>query len=236
MKIKAVTLDFWDTIVFYPFTEEVFMERVEHAFGIFKNYDMSFETSTMLMRSIYERFEDIWHNEKRTPTTPESFKFVEKIIGYEFEREHFDELVSFNEKLITEKYFNLSGEISESIIKLSKKYKLIIISDTGFEPGREIRNALEKYNLLDCFHYGVFSDETGYSKPDRRAFEKASELAGCDFSEMIHIGDRESKDILGAKSVGMSAILFTGFRGDDRSDTTADFIAETWNDIVKILL
>ncbi len=28
MNYKTVTLDFWDTLVFYPMTDEIFMERV----------------------------------------------------------------------------------------------------------------------------------------------------------------------------------------------------------------
>jgi len=236
MKYKAVTIDFWDTLAFYPMTDEIFTERVEHASQIFNKYDISYETSTMLMRSIYENFEKIWHNECRTPTTPESFRFVENIVGYKFDDEHFNELVAFNEQLITGKYFNLKDSVTDAVKKLSEKYNIIIISDTGFEPGREIRNALKRYDLLEKIRYGVFSDETGFSKPDKRAFSKAAEHAGCVFSEMIHIGDREAKDIIGAKSAGMDAILFTGFRDTDKNSTTADHVAGTWDEVTDILL
>lgn len=235
LNIKAVTVDFWDTIAPYPFTEEIFQERVEHSSRIFGKYDITFETSEKLMRSIYDHFEDIWHNHRRTPTTPEMFRHIEKIIGTAFDEQDFSELVSFNESLITEKYFDLRADVADSIRKLSEKYKIIIISDTGFEPGRELRKALDKNDLLDRFHYGVFSDETGYSKPDERAFRLASEKAGCRTDEMVHIGDREDKDILGARSSGMHSILFTGFRNDDAERTTAEFVAETWTELVDII-
>lgn len=236
MNYSTVTIDFWDTIAFYPMTDEIFMERVEHAAEIFRKYDISYETSIMLMRSIYENFENLWHNENRTPTTPESFSFIEKILGYEFEKDHFNKLVRFNEQLVTEKYFSITEPVSEALNKLSGKYKLIIISDTGFEPGREIRNALSRHGLLKNISYGVFSDETGFSKPDKRAFQKASEVSESRFSEMIHIGDREAKDIIGARSVGMSAILFTGFRDTDKNSTTADHITGSWEEVMDILL
>jgi putative hydrolase of the HAD superfamily len=234
MDLRAVTVDFWDTIAYYPFTEEIFQERVEHSFRIFKNYDISLETSKMLMRSVYEHFEDIWHNEQRTPTTPEMFRFMEKMISFELDKEHFDELVSYNEKLIPEKYFLISKETRHAVREIASRYKIIIISDTGFEPGREIRNALDRNRLLECFTYGVFSDETGYSKPDQRAFRLAAEKAGCLTGEMIHIGDREAKDIAGAKSVGMRSILYTGLRPDDRDISTADFTVSSWKEILKI--
>lgn len=235
LNIKAVTVDFWDTIVPYPFTEEIFQERVEHSSRIFGKYDLTLDTSEKLMRSIYDHFEDIWHNQRRTPTTPDMFRHIEKLTGIAFDERDFSELVSFNESLITEKYFDLSADIADSIRKLSEKYKIIIISDTGFEPGRELRKALDKNDLLDRFHYGVFSDETGYSKPDERAFRLASEKAGRRTDEMVHIGDREDKDILGARSSGMHSILFTGFRNDDRELTTADFTANNWQEVTELI-
>ena len=235
MPVKTVTVDFWDTIASYPFTDEIFKERVDHSFEIYKKYDIDYERSFDLMKSVYGHFEDIWHNEARTPTTPEMFRHVEKILSFELDSEHFEELVHYNETLVTEKYFQVKPEISHSLRTLSEKYDLVIISDTGFEPGREIRNALERHGLLDCFNYGVFSDETGFAKPDRRAFEKAAEVTGSGFSEMIHIGDREAKDIAGSRSAGMKSILFTGFRNDDEKDTTADFTASSWEQIPAIL-
>lgn len=235
MTIKAVATDFWDTITLYPFTEEIFDERVEHSYNIFRKYDITFETSKMLMRSIYEHFENIWHNHKRTPTTAEMFRHIESLIGYNFEPDHFTELVSFNEKLIPDKYFKINDDVAEAIRTLSERFKLIIISDTGFEPGSEIRNALHRSGLIKFFHYGVFSDETGYSKPDERAFMLASEKAGCRPEEMIHIGDRENKDISGAKAVGMKTVLFTGFRDEDKNITTADYTAGNWGEIINLL-
>jgi FMN phosphatase YigB (HAD superfamily) len=52
---------------------------------------------------------------------------------------------------------------------------------------------------------------------------------------MIHIGDRENKDIAGARSFGMQAVLFTGFRDDDLKITTADFTAGSWKEILNLL-
>lgn len=235
MSFKTVTIDFWDTIAYYPFDDDIFRERVDHSFEIYKNYDISYETSFMLMRSVYEHFENLWHKELRTPTTSEMFRHIEKLISFELEKEHFDELVSYNETLVPLKYFRVIPEIREALRILSGKYNLVIISDTGFEPGREIRKALDRTGLLDCFKYGVFSDETGFSKPDIRAFEKAAEVTGTEFSRMIHIGDREAKDIKGARGAGMKSILYTGFRADDLSGTKADFTASAWDEILKIL-
>ena len=234
--IKTITLDFWDTITKYPFSEEIFMERVEHAHNILQQYELTHEKSIELMRSIYTHFEEIWVKEHRTPTTAEMFKNLECNSGVKFSEDHFNELVVFNENLVPTKYFNIDTEIIETIKELSQKYKIILISDTGFEPGRALRKAIEGTGLKGIFKYEVFSDETGYSKPDRRAFDLAAEKSYTAPSNMLHIGDREEKDIKGARSIGMHSILYTGFRDTDKEITTADHIVSSWNEIKNILL
>ena len=234
--IKTITLDFWDTITKYPFSEEIFMERVEYAHNIFRQYKLTYERTIELMRSIYTHFEEIWVNEHRTPTTAEMFKNLEKNSGVKFSEEHFNELVGYNENLVPTKYFNIDTEIIETIKELSQKYKIILISDTGFEPGKALRKAISETGLKDIFKYEVFSDETGYSKPDKRAFKLASKISETDLTDMVHIGDREEKDIKGAKAVGMKAILFAGFRDTDKQITTADHIVSSWDEIKGLLL
>jgi putative hydrolase of the HAD superfamily len=234
--IKTITLDFWDTITKYPFSEDIFMERVEYAHNILEQYELTYERTIELMRLIYTHFEDIWVNEHRTPSTAEMFKNLESNSGVKFREDHFNELVTYNESLVPEKYFNIDTEIIGAIKELSQKYKIILISDTGFEPGKALRKAIAGTGLKDIFKYEVFSDETGYSKPDKRAFELASRISETDLVDMIHIGDREEKDIKGARSAGMYSILYAGFRDNDKDITTADYIVTSWNEILELLM
>ena len=147
--IKTITLDFWDTITKYPFTEEIFMERVDHAYDILQIYGLNYDRTIELMRSIYIHFEEIWVKEHRTPTTAEMFKNLESNADISFSKDHFNTLVSYNENLVPDKYFTIDTEIINSVKKLSKKYKLILISDTGFEPGRALRKAINDIGLND---------------------------------------------------------------------------------------
>ena len=234
--IKTITLDFWDTITKYPFSEEIFMERVDHAHNIFQQYELTYENYIKPTRAIYTHFEEIWINEHRTPTTAEMFKNLESNSGVKFSEDHFNELVVYNENLVPTKYFNIDCEIIETIKELSQKYKIILISDTGFEPGKALRKAISDTGLKDIFKYEVFSDETGYSKPDPRAFKLASEKSSTDLSKMVHVGDREDKDIKGAKAVGMKAMLFAGFRDTDKDITTADHVVSSWDEVKELLV
>ena len=53
----------------------------------------------------------------------------------------------------------------------------------------------------------VTSAEVGAAKPDRRLFDAALELAGCDPADAVYVGDSPENDIAGAAAVGMRAIL-----------------------------
>ena len=83
----------------------------------------------------------------------------------------------------------------------------------------------------------MFSDELGCSKPDARMFEKASDdLGGVLFDYMVHIGDREEKDVRGAKSIGAQAVLFAG--AVDRGQTVktrADAVCRDMRELPTIL-
>ncbi len=54
------------------------------------------------------------------------------------------------------------------------------------------------------------SCETGHAKPDRRAFLEATEAAGVEPANTIHIGDSWSCDVVGADGAGIRSIWVGG--------------------------
>ncbi len=72
------------------------------------------------------------------------------------------------------------------------------------------------------------------SKPDKRIFEKAFELAGCLPTESVMVGDRLDNDIKPAKSLGMKTIWIRtelskyqdSNYGKDIADKTIDYISK----------
>ncbi|MBN1971852.1 MAG: HAD family hydrolase [Candidatus Delongbacteria bacterium] len=232
--IKTITLDFWDTIFRYPFSEEIFLKRVDFTYEDLKDY-VSYQVIYQEIKHQYVFFQMIWDKEHRTPTTNEMFTNTFIRLGIEPSPELLAKQIKFYEELI------LSEEIEpidgvESILKyLSKKYKLVIISDTGFEPGNILREILTKFNFLRYFSGFVFSNEVGSSKPNENMFKKALSYTGSKFSESIHIGDRENKDIEGALNCGMKAILFAGEREDDFETSKATYKIKSWKEIYNLL-
>ena len=115
---------------------------------------------------------------------------------------------------------------------------LAIISDTAFSPGSVLKQLMERDGIARYFDHYIFSDETGVAKPHPDAFHKALDGLGGTPEKGVHIGDIERTDILGAKGVGMEAILY---RTPDRQHkyaeetTVADYILEEWGEIEGVI-
>ena len=64
---------------------------------------------------------------------------------------------------------------------------------------------LDALGLADAFRVVVWSDEHGreHRKPDPLPFRVAAELLGVDPVEVVYIGDRPDKDVVGAAAAGM---------------------------------
>jgi putative hydrolase of the HAD superfamily len=125
---------------------------------------------------------------------------------------------------------------AETLEMLSKSYRLGIISDVGFSPGRVLRQVLDRAGILELFDSLVFSDEAGRSKPHADVFERtARELEAIPF-EMVHVGDLERTDIVGAKEAGYYAIRFVGATpmGEDER-TMADAVTADLLDLPRLV-
>ena len=59
---------------------------------------------------------------------------------------------------------------------------------------------------------------------------------GTELSEMLHIGDRDGKDVAGAQALGMKAVLFTATRDEGARDTTkADGVAGSYPELADVI-
>jgi putative hydrolase of the HAD superfamily len=67
------------------------------------------------------------------------------------------------------------------------------------------RRKLARLGIIERFACVVVSDECGWAKPDPRIFERACELAGIAAPDVIHVGDRDDVDVLGATRAGLRA-------------------------------
>jgi putative hydrolase of the HAD superfamily len=142
---------------------------------------------------------------------------------------------SFEEGILERPPVLIEG-VGETVERLASRYRLGIISDVGYSPGRVLRLVLRDAGLLDHFDSMIFSDEAGRSKPHREVFERTSDALGAAPSEMVHIGDLEHTDIVGAKRAGYRAIRFTGATPMPEGERTeADHVTEDFAEVPRII-
>ena len=142
--------------------------------------------------------------------------------------------------------FRIAGELApldlangaeECLRRLRKAgIRLGIVCDVGMTSAPTLRASLEGFGLLDAFDAWSFSDETGWFKPAREAFEPA--LAALGVSEpslAAHVGDRKRTDVAGALALGMTAVRYTGFRDDPHEGPEAHHVIASLTDLPAVL-
>ncbi|MCB2205967.1 HAD family hydrolase [bacterium] len=241
--IQAVTIDFWNTIVdsrngaSRRAVRHDAMKEVYEASGLPWNEAQVEEA----FRVSYAAFEHVWQGEQRTPSASESLNVIWKHLGIDVPGEvHARAVRSFEDSILAGMPSLLPGA-AEGIAALASRYRLAVISDTAYSPGRVLRKVLEAHGIAKHFTFLAYSDEVGVSKPHRKIFQRALSALDANPAASAHIGDIERTDIAGAKALGMRAVLFRGDEsgryyhenGEDR--TAADAVAHHWAEIPRIL-
>lgn len=78
-----------------------------------------------------------------------------------------------------------------------------------------LEQRLADANLRKYFGVVIDSHIVKIEKPDQRIFHIALETANCEPQEALYIGDIYEVDIVGAKAVGMQAVLVDPFSDYD---------------------
>ncbi len=243
--IKAITFDFWDTLVVDDSDEP---KRAARGLG------SKAETRQQLLTAEIGRYHPeigpeqvaeafVWANEQfnycwktlyTTPTVAARLSLAYTRLGIDL-TPGFAELVTAVEQMEVEISPDFLPGVAETLAALAQNYTLGIISDAIHTPGRGLRRILERARLLDYFTYCVFSDEAGAAKPHPRVFETAAAQLDAPLEQIVHVGDRESNDVAGPLALGMKAVLFTGAvdRGSAGSEATA--VCRSFTDLPQII-
>ena len=93
----------------------------------------------------------------------------------------------------------------------SQEKSINLLSNTAFIKGTTLRKLLQYYNLESYFSFQIYSDETGFSKPNPKmfqlVFDQINGYMEIQKNEILHIGDNLIADYNGAKSFGFDAFL-----------------------------
>ncbi len=137
----------------------------------------------------------------------------------------------------------LAGEIDplpgagETLERLaSAGVRIALVCDTGFSPGRVVRQLLARTGLLSFLEAQVFSDEVGVPKPHARMFEAALEPLGAAPATAAHIGDLRPTDVAGGRAFGMNTLRIRAAYDDCSDHPDADAIVDSHGDLLAWLL
>lgn len=177
-----------------------------------------------------------WRDEHRGYTTADRIRWLLAQLAIErpLDCEHIARAVDEVDQTLTTFPPPLLPGAADGIRELASRYKLAIVSDTGFASGRAQDRLLEQDGLLEHFTATIYSMDVGHSKPRPEPFQKALEVLGADPHEAIHVGDIERTDIAGALAVGMRAIRIDVIRPGGSSD--AEYVATSYEALVEYLL
>ncbi|MBL0175688.1 MAG: HAD family hydrolase [Ignavibacteria bacterium] len=239
--IRAVTIDFWNTIVGTGNGEARRRYRNAALREALSGAGVAWDEEQVraAMKHMYEEFERRWFGEQRTMSASESLAALWAYFDVRVDRATHEQVTTaFEDSILVGPPEPLPGA-GEVIAALAERYALAVISDTALSPGRALRAVLARHDLERHFRAFVFSDETGVAKPHPKAFATALTALGVEPAEALHIGDIERTDVAGAKDAGMKAILFhadsTAMYFDADAPTRADAVAESWTAVPGII-
>lgn len=230
--IRAVTFDCWGTLLQDRDWEGANRKRVS-ALRRFLT-DLSQEEAVDLLDEAWARHDEAW---KQVETFGPG-----RMAAYCLEARGVDDDDSIN--ALTKEFEEASFEAGvvavdgakETLDALSKAgIKIGLICDTGFTPGRVVRELLDAAGLLTYLECQCFSDECGVPKPGNDIFAKCLAELGVRPPEAMHVGDLKRTDIAGAHDIGMHAARFKGVH-DDKSDATeAEVVIDRLDAVLEIV-
>jgi len=244
-RIRAITFDLWDTIIDDDSDEPIRLikglrskpdERHNLVLvAIRRKKNISSKVLAVGYKVANAAFVKCWKEHSITWTVRERLEVLLQGLECSLTSAEFDALASAQSQMEIDIPPKILPGAKEVISSLAQRFKLCIVSDTIITPGDKLRDLLEFHNLKQYFSGFCFSDEVGYAKPHHAMFESATKQLGVDFREMVHVGDRDHNDVKGAQAVGMKAILFTAKRNNDKDNTSANAICQSYADLPKII-
>jgi putative hydrolase of the HAD superfamily len=243
--IKAVTFDFWDTLVAddsdeprraalgLPTKPQARLQLLVDEI-IAHHPSITPEQIAEAFRQANQRFSHAWKVEHRTPTVTQRVQVAYDALKIPPTPNSADIVRKIEEMEVMIPPTFVAG-VNETLAQLSRRYALGIVSDTMHTTGRGLRALMERQGILQYLRVLVFSDEVGASKPSPLVFERAAEGFGVSLAQIVHVGDRESNDVQGPLALGMKAILFTGVVDRDSKNTKANAICREFSTLPNVI-
>jgi putative hydrolase of the HAD superfamily len=242
--LRAVTFDCWGTLIREVDPDATYgrrvgsLERVACAHGL--------ETDAAGARAAldvaWRRHWELWHRGVASGSYEMAGWALSELAVASGRATPADDVVvllaeSFAEAQLAAEVLALEGA-RETLERVSEAgLRRALICDTGFSPGRVVRQLLDRLGLFERLELAIFSDEAGVPKPDRRVFETALDAFGLsgEPSAAVHVGDLRRTDVAGAREAGMSSVRIRHHHDDQSDLADADRVADSHAHLREIL-
>lgn len=235
--LRAVTFDFWNTLVVDVHGREREARRAQIVHEELAG--LGAQRSPLIvdeaLRAAFDHFDRVWITEHRTPPCAELVEAMFLALGVSPPDDVRGRVVHAFEDLVLEVPPEPMPGAPATLPRLRERFHLAVICDTGWSPGRVLREILARHGMLDHFEYLYFSNEHGMSKPDVRVFRHTLAELGVRAGEAAHVGDIQRTDVAGAQAAGMAAAHFVAVNDHDLPHSTADLIVHRFDELPELL-
>ena len=237
MKLRAVTFDYWDTL----YAGAVLTQRMTLRQTALRRMltDLGHEVSDERLHALYHESgkaaDRWWRDEHRGYTAADRIRWILQRLSIERpdDCEHLARCVQAVDDALLAFPPPLLAGAHEALGRIGARFRLGIISDTGFASGRAQDTLLERDGIRSLFEATVYSVDIGHAKPRREPFRAALDALGLLPGEVLHIGDNERTDVRGALDAGMRAIRVDFVKQNGPS--AAELVAPSFNVLTDYL-
>ena len=236
--LRAITFDYWDTLV----EGTVERERTQMRRGAFRElfaelgHELSYEDVAVLHKDVARDLDRWWRDEQRGYRTEEAVTHLLSKRGIALPKD--DERVVRTARFIDHTLIEHPPELLpgafDVLERLARRFRLAIVSDTGIASGAAQDRVLELRNIRRLFTATIYSADIGWAKPRKEIFQAALNELATPPAATLHVGDIERTDIVGAIGMGMRAIRCDIVRVSGSSD--AELVATSLDEIADYLL
>ena len=235
---RAITFDYWDTL----YTGAVLTERMTLRQTALRRLltDLGHDIPEDRLHALYhesgKEADRWWRDEHRGYTAADRIRWILQRLTIERPEhcEHVARCVQAVDDALLAYPPPLLPGAEQALTAIGGRYRLGIISDTGFASGRAQDALLQHDGLLSRFEVTVYSVDIGHAKPRREPFRAALDALGVAPADVIHIGDNERTDVRGALDAGMRAIRVDFVKQSGPS--SAEFVAGSFDALTGYLL
>lgn len=113
------------------------------------------------------------------------------------------------------------------VIELRAKYKVGILTNGNSTPAR--------YGSDLKLDFIVMAEHFGIEKPSRRIYEITAGQAGCDITELMHVGDSLHTDVAGANAAGAMSVWLNRAGVPNDSEVKPDYEIRSLEEVPLLL-